>query len=146
MDAKGTRPLKNKVEAIEKFPKPTNTRQLRRFLGMVNFYRRFIPNAAKIQCPLNDILRDTNERSTKPITWTIQAEQAFEEMKNEVDASDYAVGAALQQRVQNDWQPLGFFTKVLSTTQRKYSAYDRELLAVYEAVKSSVIYWKVLLS
>lgn len=52
-----------------------------------------------------------------------------------VDASDYAVGAVLQQRVNDRLQPLGFFTKSVTPAQRKYSVYDRELLAMYTAVK-----------
>ena len=52
-----------------------------------------------------------------------------------VDASDYAVGAVLQQRANNELQPLGFATKSLTPAQQKYSAYDRELLAIYTAVK-----------
>jgi hypothetical protein len=45
------------------------------------------------------------------------------------------MGAVLQQHVQNAWQPLAFFSKKLNPVQQKYSAYDRELLAIYEAVK-----------
>ena len=52
-----------------------------------------------------------------------------------VDASDYVVGAVLQQRANNELQPLGFATKSLTPAQQKYSAYDRELLAIYTAVK-----------
>ena len=52
-----------------------------------------------------------------------------------VDVSDYAMGAVLQQRANDEWQPLGFATKSLTTAQRKYSAYDRELLAMYTAIK-----------
>jgi hypothetical protein len=51
------------------------------------------------------------------------------------DASTTAMGAALQQRVNNAWQPLAFFSKKLNPTQQKYSAYDRELLAACEGVK-----------
>jgi len=51
------------------------------------------------------------------------------------DASTTAMGAVLQQRAQNPWQPLVFFSKKMSTARQKYSAYDRELLAIYEAVK-----------
>jgi hypothetical protein len=50
------------------------------------------------------------------------------------DASTTAMGAVLQQWAQNAWQPLAFFSK-MSTAQQKYSVYDRELLAIYEAVK-----------
>jgi hypothetical protein len=52
-----------------------------------------------------------------------------------VDASNFAIGAMLQQQVNNTWQPLGFLTKSLTPAQRKYSAYNRELLAMYIAIK-----------
>ena len=52
-----------------------------------------------------------------------------------VDASTTAMGAVLQQQVQDVWQPLAFFSRKLSPAQQKYSAYDRELLAIYEAVR-----------
>jgi hypothetical protein len=51
------------------------------------------------------------------------------------DASDFSIGACLQQRVNNDWQPLAFFSRKLTPAQTKYSAYDRELYAVYAAIK-----------
>jgi hypothetical protein len=51
------------------------------------------------------------------------------------DASDFAIGAVLQQGVEGAWQPLEFASKKLSPTERKYSAYDRELLAIYRAVR-----------
>ena len=52
-----------------------------------------------------------------------------------VDAFDFALGAILQQQEEGAWRPLPFSTKSLSSAQRKYSAYDRELLAVYSAIK-----------
>jgi cleavage and polyadenylation specificity factor subunit 1 len=51
------------------------------------------------------------------------------------DASTTSIGTVLQQRVNKVWQPLAFFSRKLNSTQRKYSAYDRELLAVYEAIR-----------
>jgi hypothetical protein len=51
------------------------------------------------------------------------------------DASTTAMGAVLQQRAQDVWRPLAFFSRKLSPGQQKYSAYDRELLAIYEAVR-----------
>ncbi|KAL0278465.1 UNVERIFIED_CONTAM: hypothetical protein PYX00_000283 [Menopon gallinae] len=52
-----------------------------------------------------------------------------------VDASDFAVGAVLQQRDRTTWQPISFFTRAHSSAEKKYSAYDRELLAIYSAIK-----------
>lgn len=51
------------------------------------------------------------------------------------DTSDVAVGAALQQKIDERWEPLGFCSKKLSQAQTSYSAYDRELLAIYLAIK-----------
>ena len=52
----GTRPLAKTVKAIEDFPKPATVKQLRRFLGIINFYRRFISKAARLQSPLKHLL------------------------------------------------------------------------------------------
>lgn len=51
------------------------------------------------------------------------------------DASDIGIGASLQQRIDDNWQPLGFFSRKFTVKERKYSTYDRELLAIYAAVK-----------
>lgn len=154
VNGQGTRPLPERVDAITRFPKPATVKQLRRFLGMLNFYRRFIPGTAELQAPLNQLLKGPKCRGDSPIDLSTEAEKAFGSLKNAlvkaatlahpsahshlaimVDASDFALGAALQQRQEKSWQPLAFFTKSLSQAQRKYSAYDRELLAVYSAVK-----------
>ena len=124
---------------------------------MINFYRRFIPGATRVKIlqPFNDFLKDT-ARCNASIEWSEQAENNLRESKRAlanatmlahpipgapvsltVDASDYAIGAVLQQRVNDTWQPLGFMRKSLSPAQQKYSAYDRELLSKYTAVKNS---------
>lgn len=153
VSADGTCPLPEKVEAIRTYPIPATAKQLRQFLGMLNFYRRFIPNAAGSQAMLCELLRG-NLKGKTPIAWTDEAKDAFENCKLSLaqaallahprsdsdlavfaDASDFTIGAALQQRVGNDWQPIAFFSKKLSPAEQKYSAYDRELLAIYAAVK-----------
>lgn len=154
VSASGTRPLKEKVEAIVSFSQPNNVKQLRQFLGMVNFYRRFLSSAARLQAPLNELLVGADKSGKTPIIWTSELINAFEECKRSLsqatllahpnpkaelaivaDASDTSIGAALQQRMGDSWQPLAFFSRKLSTAQRKYGAYDRELLAVYEAIR-----------
>lgn len=149
----GIRPLPEKVNAVREFPKPATIKQLRQFLGMVNFYRRFIPDAAKTQVPLNAALTD-KVKGNAPVPWTSEREHAFTQCKESLaraallahpvpsaplaifaDASDHAVGAALQQNVSGTWQPLAFFTKKLNPAENKYSPYDRELLAIYKAIR-----------
>jgi cleavage and polyadenylation specificity factor subunit 1 len=120
---------------------------------MLNFYRRFLPHAASSQAPLHDVLSGPRVKSFHPITWTPELLKAFEECKASLsratllahpdpsaplalvtDVSTSAMGAVLHQHVQNAWQPLAF-SKKFKSAQQEYSAYDRELVAIYEAVK-----------
>ena len=149
----GCRPLDKKVQAIREFPVPSNVRQLRAFLGMLNFYRRFLPQAAQIQAPLHALLTGS-VKGSKPVTLIGESLAAFQACKDGLsnaallahpdcsaklavvtDASDKSLGAVLQQFKEGAWQPLAFFSKKLSPSQVKYSPYDRELLAIYEAIK-----------
>ncbi|GFR30250.1 retrovirus-related Pol polyprotein from transposon 297 [Trichonephila clavata] len=130
--------------AITNFPKPETVKELRRFLTICNFYRRFIPHAARIQAVLNNYLKGAKKNDRTPILWAEESAAAFEKCKKDlaeatvlyhpsadaslaivVDAPDTAVGAALHQQTSKGWQPLAFFSKTLSPAQRKYSAYDR---------------------
>lgn len=154
VSAAGTRPLESKVQAVQDFTTPKTVKELRRFLGMLNFYRRFIPNAAQLQAPLNAVLSGPKVKGSHPVAMTAELLKAFEDCKTSLsratllahpepsadlaivtDASDSAIGAVLQQRRGKDWQPLAFYSHKLSISQRKYSPYDRELLAIYEAIK-----------
>ncbi|UYV63773.1 hypothetical protein LAZ67_2005590 [Cordylochernes scorpioides] len=144
-------PDPQRVQAIKHIPIPDTVGKLRRFLGMLNFYRRCLPNAASTQAPLHAMVEGRKNASCQ---WTPTALQAFDQCKCQlanaallhhpfpeaplcltVDASDFAVGAALHQQVGNNFQPIAFFSRKLDAAQRKYSAYDRELLAVYLAIK-----------
>lgn len=150
----GIEPSPAKVKAIRQYPKPTNIIELRRYLGVINFYRRFLPGAATILAPLNSYLRESRKNDKRPIVWNPASEHAFEESKRLIanatmlahsvagaklsittDASDVATGAVLEQFHNGLRQPLGFYSKKLSETQARYSTYDRELLAIYNGVK-----------
>ena len=72
----GIKPLPQKVEAIENFLPPTNLKQLRRFLGMVNYYGCFIPNCADILRQLNALL-SPGKPNKKPIDWKAETQKAF---------------------------------------------------------------------
>lgn len=153
ISSNGSKPLDMKVQAILDFPIPKDVRQLRRFLGMINFYRRFMPRAAQIQAPLHALLTGS-VKGSHPVNLTEETKIAFEACKSSLsdaailahpdcsaklalvtDASDKAIGAVLQQLKDGAWQPLAFFSRKLSPPQVKYSPYDRELLAIYEAIK-----------
>ena len=152
VDSQGIRPLEEKVQVIHDFPQPVTRHDLRQFLGLINFYHRFIPNGAQLLQPLNNLLSTTS--SNKPIQWTEQATTAFHNSKQALaqatllfhpkpdaptcimtDASDVAVGAVLQQLIDNQWCPVAFFSTKLKPAETRYSTFDRELLAIYLAIK-----------
>lgn len=152
VSANGIKPPKRKNDAITTYRKPETAKQLRQFLGMINFHRIFIPGSATMQAPLNDLLCKNAKGSVK-IPWTEEAERAFENCKQKLvavatlahpylsaklaivsDSSDYAVGAVLQQYVEGVATTRFFFQK-LSPAEQKYGAYDREFLAIYLAIK-----------
>ncbi|KAL1512451.1 hypothetical protein ABEB36_002041 [Hypothenemus hampei] len=145
----GISPSPEKTAILREYQKPRTIQELRRFLGLINFYRRHISRAAEIQAPLHDILHNKTKKNDKTqIEWTPQTEDAFVKCKDSLasaatlvypskgkltlycDASETSIGAVLQQ----DDKPLGFFSKKLSDAERKYSTYDRELLAIYAAI------------
>lgn len=154
LSAEGASPLPDRVQALLDYKKPDTIVELRRFIGAVNFYRRNVKNAAEAQAPLNELLKDSKKNDKRPVPWTEKTSIAFEKVKEQLahatllahpvhgaelrlvtDASSTAIGASIEQRVDGNWQPLGFFSRKLTEAQKKYSTYDRELTAVFEAVK-----------
>ena len=146
----GVYPLQTKVQAIVDFPKPATTKGLQEFLGMVNFYHRFIPHAASLM----ESLYQAVSGKGKLVEWTDDMNIAFVKAKEAlagatmlvhpnanaltaltVDASDQAVGGVLEQFIDDSWKPLAFFSRRLRPPERKYSTFDRELLGLYLAVR-----------
>ena len=149
-DANGIKPLPCKVEAIRKVKPPTTIKELQRFLGMINYYRRFIKSAAHHLFHLFEALGSKPKR----LLWSADMQASFDAIKEALanatmlhhpdpslplalttDASDVAIGAVVEQRGPNGWEPLAFFSKKLSDSQQKWSPYDRELNAVHKAVR-----------
>lgn len=146
----GIIPLPNKVDAITHFQPPATIKGLQEFVGMANFYRRFIPAAAQVMSPLFEALAG----KPKALIWDDARMKAFQDTKKALaeatllnhprhnvpisltsDASNQAVGAVLQQHVNGMWEPLAFFSKKLRPPERKYSTFDRELLALYLGIR-----------
>lgn len=153
LDRSGIRPLPAKVSANQDFPRRASLTKLRQFIGLVNSYRRLIPNCAKLLHPL-DLLLDKGGRSTAPLPWNETTQQAFSDVQKALaeatmlhhsmhdapisvmtDASGTAVEAVLQQRVDGHWQALAFFSKKLEPAQTRCNVFGRELLAAYLAVR-----------
>ena len=128
-------------------------RQLRRFVGIIAFYKKFIPKCAKIMRPIYALL-SPQRYSKKAVLWNDEAEKAFHEIIAKIsspvtlaypvknaptylvtDASEIAAGAVLHQKINGDLRPLGFFSRAFNNAQLKYSVFDKELTAIHMAVK-----------
>lgn len=142
----------HRVQAFLDLKVPDTPKAMQRFLGAVNFYRRYLANYASLVAPL--YAATTLRPENKPIDWTDDVLTAFSKVKKLIslktlldhpdislptsittDASTAGLGAVLQQRKAENWSPIAFFSKGLNPAQRKYSPFDLELLAVYEAIK-----------
>ena len=150
VDSQGIRPLKEKVEAILAVKAPTSIKELQRFHGMVNYYRKFVRSAAHHMCHLFEALAG----KPKKLDWNDKLQYSFDSIKQALanatllhhpdsslplavttDASDVAIGGVIEQRGPEGWEPLAFFSKKLTTGQAAWCPYDRELLAAHQGIR-----------
>jgi hypothetical protein len=138
-----------KVEVIKTWPNPTNLTELRSFLGLASYYRKFVKGFSSIASPLTLLLH-----KDQPYIWEIDQQQAFNTLKEKLitapvliipdqtkpftvttDASDTTIGAVLSQDVGNGDQPVAFESRKLNTAELNYPVYEKELLAIVHAIK-----------
>ncbi len=153
VDRHGAVPLPKKVDAIRHFAQPPTVKGLQEFVGMVNFYHRFVPRAAQFMQPLFQALSGGKAKNAV-LEWTPKMANAFTATKEAlanatllvhpvadaptsitVDASDTAIGGVLEQEINGIRQPLAFFSRQLRKPEREYSTFDRELLALYLTIR-----------
>lgn len=153
LNGDGVKPQKRLTDAIRNFPTPNTKKELKRFLGISNYYRDFIPMYADISSPLNAL---TSEKSD--YLWTNECENAFVDLKSklcsypvltfprlgesfvvEVDGSDVAVGGVLLQEDERGIEhPVAYFSNTLKREQRNWSAHSKEAYAIVLATR----HWK----
>ena len=129
---RGVKMQKEKMEGVLNWLVPQNIKEVQKFLGLANYYRRFIKDFARIAAPLHMLVR--KEQKWK---WEEEQEEAFErlkvvfttepvlaipdinrEMRVETDASDYATGGVLSTKCEDGkWRPVAFISKSLNTTE-----------------------------
>jgi hypothetical protein len=146
----GVAPDPAKILAIVKFELPKNVTDLRSFLGLCNYYRRFIPQYAHLAKPLYDLVGKDS-----PWNMDYKAVKVFQELKTlltkspilrlpdfskkfilQTDASNHAMGAVLSQIFDGEEHPVLYLSKTLSKSQRNYSTTQKEALAVVWAIKT----------
>lgn len=138
-----------KVKAIEEWPPCKSVEEVRGFLGLAGFYRRFVPNFSKKAIPLSELTKKNQQWK-----WGGEQQQAFESLKRAVseapvlvtadpsrpfslstDASGYAIGAVLQQDQGQGLQPIAYMSRKLHEAETRYSVGEQELLAIKTALE-----------
>jgi hypothetical protein len=144
-----------KVKSIQEWPTPKSVKEVQSFLGLANFYRRFIQGYSNISKTLTDLIRKETT-----FTWINEHEAAFKELKTrfttppilqyfdpekeitlETDASDRAIGAAISQPDdQGKLRPIAFHSRKLTGPELNYDIHDKELLAIVDAFQEWRVY------
>lgn len=150
ISAAGLHTEEAKVRAVVDAPQPKNVTELRSFLGMVNYYGRFLPDLATTLSPLYSLLRQTTSW-----LWGTKQNKAFRAVKEQIksgrvlthfddrlplvlacDASPYGLGAVLSHRMSDGCErPVGFASRTLTKAEQNYSHLDKEALAIVYGVK-----------
>ena len=134
-----------KVDGVLSWPEPKNVKGVRKFLGLANYYRRFIKDFARVARPINMLTRKDEKWQ-----WGEEQQKTFDELKQvfttklvlvaldldkefriEANISNYATRGVLLMRCSNiKWRPVAFISKSLSETKQNYKIYDKEMLVV----------------
>jgi len=146
-----------KVRTLTDWPTPQTKTDVRSFLGLANYYRRFIDNFADLAAPLNELVHD---KYPEHIPWHDSHQRAFDALKHtlthtpvlrtydrdlkctvvvtDASSSRAAIGAVLMQDDGNGPRPISYFSRKMTNTEKRYPTREQELLAIKEALK----HWK----
>ena len=152
----GIKMEKEKVKEVLEWPTPKCVKDVQKFLGLANYYHRFIEEFTTVARPLHDLVK-----KDKKWEWAEKEEKTFRELKEqftkepvlaapdidkkirmEVDASDYATGGVLSMECGDGlWRPVAFLSKSLNEMERNYEIHDKEMLAIIRGLEA----WRHLL-
>ena len=162
VSGKGIRPLPEKLDSIKKMPAPTTPKEIKQFLGLVGYYRKFIPRFADIARPMTNLTKQDI-----PFEWTVQCLAAFELLKEAIitspilkypdpnngytlftDASKYAWACVLTQEYQYEKggkeykinNPITFASGLFKGSQMNWAALTKEAFAIYSSIKKLSYY------
>ena len=150
------RPDESKTDKILQVSTPTTKKQVRSLLGLLSFYRRYIPGFASVAAPLTDLTKESG-RSCRSIHWTPDCASALQEIQDilsrkpvlllprldlpfvlQTDASSTGLGAVLLQEFEDSLHPVCFASRKLLDREKRYSTIERECLAIVWAVHKFV--------
>ncbi|XP_036002862.1 uncharacterized protein K02A2.6-like [Fundulus heteroclitus] len=152
ISAQGLSPVEEKVRAIKEAPSPKNVAELRSFLGLVNYYGKFLPDLSTVLAPLYKLLhkdswwkwQQAQEEEFQQVKRLLHSDRLlvhFDPAKEVVlscDASPYGVGAVLSHRLEDRTEkPISYVSRTLTTAEQGYSQLEKEGLAVVFAVRRS---------
>jgi len=140
-----------KVDGVLSWLEPKNVKDIRKFLGLANYYRRFIKDFTQVARPINMLTRKDVKWQ-----WGVEQQKAFDELKRvftikpvltaldldkefrvEAHASNYTTRGVLSMKCSDEmWRPVTFISKSLSNTERNYEIYDKEMLAVIRCLEA----------
>lgn len=144
------KPTPEKVSKILSIPTPSTKKQVRSLLGLIGFYRRFVPNFSTVMAPLTDL---TKGKGNSRIIWTPDCQNALDRIRQimsaapvlrlpcveqdfvlQTDASDTGLGAVLLQEFEGSLHPVSFASRKLLDRETRYSTIEKECLAIVWAV------------
>lgn len=145
----GVKPDPKKIESVKNYPVPKSPKDIKSFLGLAGYYRRFIENFSKLSQPLTKLLK-----KEEPFIWTSLQQHSFETLKAKLceepilqypdfsstfnlttDASNFAIGSVLSQGIGHDDLPIAYASRILNKSETNYSTTEKELLAIVWSVK-----------
>lgn len=155
LSKEGIKPLEDNLKKIADFPVPTTVKKVRRFHGLISYYRKYIEHFSELAIPLTNL-----SKKNQKFLWTPSAQKSFEILKQKLisspilispdfkkefilscDAGKYALGGMLGQKDENGIiRPIAYFSKKLNPTQIRYSIFDKELMAIVKNIETFKYY------
>lgn len=149
LSKEGIKPDPKNIIKIQEMKPPINQKQVRRFIGMCSFYRRFIADFSQIATPLTNLMGNS-----KIFHWDNECQSSFESLKQKLittpvlvradltkqfelhtDASNTHLGGVLMQVEEKGLKPIGYFSKKLNRTEQKYACTDKEAMAIVHSCR-----------
>jgi len=137
----------DKIKAVKEWKTSTKVKDIKSFLEFTNFHQRFIQNFSQTAKPLNEL------KGKKEWMWNKEHDKAFRELREkitsqlilsllkkegkfrvEMDVSGHAIGGVLSQEQDGKWKPIAFLSRMMQPAERNYEIYNKELLAIMEAL------------